>query len=274
MVKEPAAPSDNPKNVVNSVGKTFSVLQAFQPENPVMTVSEVAAAAGLDRGTAFRLLHTLASLGYLRSVPGKRFRLALKCLDLGYSALASHELWDNAAPLLEDCVPEIVDAASLGVLDGNDIIYLKRYDALVGRHRVDARPGRKVSNHAAALGHAVLAWLPEDRQIEILESQPRIKLSERTLTELPELLERLRQVKAQGYAASDGENAYGLRTVAVPILDESGAPVAGVSLTVDATRMTMTELIDTALPRAFSISAELSRAITNLSGTEAGLISA
>ncbi|MEA5457015.1 IclR family transcriptional regulator C-terminal domain-containing protein [Sinomonas sp. JGH33] len=269
MTKE-ASPSENPKNVVNSVGKAFSVLQAFRPEQPVMSVSEVAAGAGLDRGTAFRLLHTLASLGYVRTVPGKRFRLALKCLDLGYSALASHELWDHAGPLLEECVPEVADAASLAVVDGNDIVYLKRYDTPLGRHRADARPGRKVSNHAAALAHAILAWMPEEKQIELLESEPRIKFSEKTLTELPDLLARLKLVREQGYAASDGENAYGLRTVAVPILDTSNSPVAGVSLTVDAARMPMSDLIRDGVPKAKAISVELSKALTNYSGAAAG----
>jgi IclR family pca regulon transcriptional regulator len=90
----------------------------------------------------------------------------------------------------------------------------------------------------------MLAWLPEARQIEILESSERTKLSERTLTDLDALLERLRQVRSQGHAVSDGENAYGLRTVAVPVLDSGNVPVAGVSLTVDADRMSIDQLVE------------------------------
>jgi len=51
-----------------------------------------------------------------------------------------------------------------------------------------------------------------------------VKLSERTLIDLDELLDRLTQVRALGYATSDGENAYGLRTVAAPVLDTDGLP--------------------------------------------------
>src|SRR5215207_1376169 len=83
--------SDNPKNQVQSVAKAFAVLKAFGGDVPELTAAEVAARAGLDRGTAFRLIHTLVGLGYLRALPdgGRRFRLTLKCLELGHSVLAA-----------------------------------------------------------------------------------------------------------------------------------------------------------------------------------------
>lgn len=261
QAEEKPSPADNPKNVVNSVMKAFAVLNAFRPEQPVMTVSEIAGAGGLDRGTAFRLVHTLLALGYLSAVPVRKYRLTLKCLELGFMALSSHDLWAHAQPMLEGCVPELADAASLGVLDGADVLYLQRIDKGLARHNVDRRPGRRVRAYGAALGHAMLAFLPEAQQVRILESAERVKLSERTLTGLPELLQRLREVRERGYAVSDGENAYGLRTVAVPVCDAAGTPVAGVSLTVDANRMSVEQLVATAAPKAQAIASELSRAL-------------
>ena len=202
-VDKKPSPADNPKNVVNSVLKAFSVLHAFTPAQPEMTVSEIAAATGMDRGTTFRLIHTLVSLDYLRSVPVRKFRLTLKCLELGFLALSSQDLWVHAEPLLNGCVPDICDAASLGMLDGADVVYLQRVDKGLARHNVDRRPGRRVRAYGAALGHAILAFLPEPQQIQILESAERVKLSERTLTDLDALLKRLRQVRKQGYAVSD-----------------------------------------------------------------------
>lgn len=258
---EAAVAAANPKNVVNSVAKAFGVLQAFTPQQPAMTVSEVAASAGLDRGTSFRLLHTLVLLGYVAEVPGRRFRLTLKCLDLGFLALSSQDLWTHAQPLLRECVPGFVDAASVGMLEGADVVYLARADRGLGRYQIDRRPGHRIPAYGAALGHAMLAWLPQQRQMAVLESAPRLKLSERTLTGLDELLARLQEVRAQGYAVSDGENAYGFRTVAVPVLDAHGQAVAGVSLTVESHRLSVEQLITTALPRAYSIAAVLTRAV-------------
>ena len=261
-----ANPADNPKNVVNSVAKAFGVLHCFTAAQPSLTIPEIAAKCSIDRGTAFRLVHTLVSLGYLRSAAERRFRLTLKCLELGYVALSSQDLWWHAGPLLEECVPEYCDAASLGTLEGPDVVYLARAEQSLERYNLDRKPGRRVRAYGSALGHAMLAFMSLPRQVEVLASAERVKLSERTLTDLDDLLERLRQVREQGYATSDGENAYGLRTVAAPVFDLAGHPVAGISLTIDAQRMAMPEFVTLAKPRAQAIATELGRALQASSG--------
>jgi IclR family transcriptional regulator, pca regulon regulatory protein len=258
---------ENQKSTVQSAAKIFAVLCAFDPELPELTINDVAMRAGLDLGTAFRMIHTLVALGYLGAVPGtKRFRLALKCLELGFLPLSSQDLRAHAAPLLRELVPSVADAASLGTLDGPDVVYMERIHAGLARHDVDRRPGRRIRAYGAALGHAQLAFMPEPQQNRALESAERVKLSERTLTGLDELLERLRQVRAQGYAVSDGENAYGLRTVAAPVLDGTGAPVAGVSFTIDANRMPINEFIALARPHLLRVAKDLTNAVHHSAG--------
>src|SRR3954453_18548209 len=155
----PKIKADSPKNVVQSVAKAFAVLRAFDNGVPELTLSEVASRATLDRGTTFRLLKPLVDLGYVRPVPGsKRFRLGLKCLELGFSALAGHDLPDHAAPLLREVVPEIADAGSLGILERGEVIYLERVQAGTVRSGIDRRPGSRTGAYAAALGHAILAF--------------------------------------------------------------------------------------------------------------------
>lgn len=243
-------PNKNPKNHVASVGKAFAMLKSFTSEAFELTLSEVAARADLDRGTAFRLIQTLTELGYLQAVPqSRRFRLGVACLDLGYTVLSHGSLRTIVEPLLRDLVPEVGDAASLGILDGGDVIYLARVGAGLDRHKMDRRPGTRIPAYSAALGHAMLAHLGRNEQIERLESRPRVKLSERTLTDLDALLARLDQVKNKGHAVSDGENAYGLRTLATPILDAQGFVIAGLSVTVDAMRMDMPTFREQALPK-------------------------
>lgn len=252
------ADAKNPKNYVASVGKAFAVLKSFTSEAFELTLSEIAARADLDRGTAFRLIQTLIELGYLQAVPqSRRFRLGVACLDLGYTVLSHGALRPIVEPLLRDLVPAVGDAASLGILDGGDVVYLARIGAGLDRHKMDRRPGTRIPAYSAALGHVMLAHLARDEQIARLETRPRVKLSERTLTDLDALLARLDQVKKKGHAVSDGENAYGLRTLATPIFDAQGLVIGGLSVTVDAMRMEMSAFRDQALPRLMQVTAQV-----------------
>ena len=256
--RKPEASPKNPKNYVASVGKAFAVLRSFTSEAFELTLSEVAARADLDRGTAFRLIQTLIELGYLQPVPqSRRFRLGLACLDLGYTVLSHGSLRAIVEPLLRALVPEVGDAASLGILDGGDVIYLARVGAGLDRHKMDRRPGSRIPAYSAALGHVMLAHLARDEQIERLEARSRVKLSERTLTDLDALLARLDLVRKKGHAVSDGENAYGLRTLATPIFDAQGVVIGGLSVTIDAMRMDMPAFRDQALPRLMQVTRQV-----------------
>ncbi|WP_027543178.1 IclR family transcriptional regulator [Bradyrhizobium sp. WSM2254] len=256
--RKPEASPKNPKNYVASVGKAFAVLRSFTSEAFELTLSEVAARADLDRGTAFRLIQTLIELGYLQPVPqSRRFRLGLACLDLGYTVLSHGSLRAIVEPLLRGLVPDVGDAASLGILDGGDVIYLARVGAGLDRHKMDRRPGSRIPAYSAALGHVMLAHLARGEQIERLEARPRVKLSERTLTDLDALLARLDLVKKKGHAVSDGENAYGLRTLATPIFDAQGVVIGGLSVTIDAMRMDMPAFRDQALPRLMQVTRQV-----------------
>jgi IclR family pca regulon transcriptional regulator len=253
---------ENPKNTVQSVAKAFAVLKAFGPDCDELTITDVAARADLDRGTSFRLLHTLRDLGYVTGVPKtKRYRLTLKCLELGYTALSHADLKTVATPLLNDLVAEVADAASLGMIDDTDVVYVARVQGELGPRAINRRPGSRTAIYAAALGQAILAFDTPDNQRRVLERSERVKLSERTVTDLDQLLARLAEIKARGYAISDGENAYGLRTVAAPIFDQRGDAIAGISVTIRNERALMEAFVAEAVPRVLAATRELSEAI-------------
>ena len=250
------------KSVVQSAAKVFAVLQAFTVDGPELTITDIANRIETDRGTAFRLTHTLVSLGYLAGVPdSRRFRLTLKCLQFGYVALAAGGLKTQSKPLLREVVPDLADAASLGMLEGPDVVYLERAQTEMQRHDLQRRPGSRTGAYASALGHAILAWMPEDEARAVLASSERVKLSDRTLTDLPALCDRLAEVRARGYAIADGENAYGLRTIAAPVLQPGGSARAGVSLTVRSERMALDAFVDLAIPSLLRISGALTDAL-------------
>jgi IclR family transcriptional regulator, acetate operon repressor len=96
--------------------------------------------------------------------------------------------------------------------------------------RAIARPGGRVKMHCSGAGKAILAWMGEREVGRVLERHGLPRVTERTLATPRELKADLEQVRRRGYAVDDEEHAVGLRCVAAPILDEHGAPLAGISV--------------------------------------------
>lgn len=249
------------RSTVNSLIKGLNVLEAFTAERREMTLSEVAAATGLDPGTTFRMLNTLVSAGYVARNPGtKRFRLTLKVADLGFHAIGRTEIRELARPLLRSLVGELSEAASLGVLEGQDILYVERVRAGLARLGVDIRIGTTIPAAATVIGQAILAFLAvEDRERVFGAAHPSGTLAR---AEPPEaLLAALKQVRKDQYALGDSPFTAGIRVLAVPVLDADGYAVAAVSVAAPAARSTHDEFRGRTLLPVQAAARELARAL-------------
>ncbi len=255
------------KNTVQSLAKGFKVLQAFTATEPELTMAEVARKAGMDNATAFRFLGTLVNIGYVEKVEGsRRFRLSLKVLDLGFHAIARSDLRTHARPILRSLVGELNEAASIGVLDGSSVMYVERVQAGLTQLGVDVRIGSRVPVYSTAVGQAILAWLPRDTQLQVLRGQPLVKLTDTTITDLDALLARLEDIRATGYALSDGETVAGLYVLAVPVLDIDGIPVAALSVAAPAHRNSLQHFKDNTLDAVVAAAAQLAKSLQATGG--------
>ncbi|WP_439577305.1 IclR family transcriptional regulator [Elioraea sp.] len=272
FAKDDTAPVADPaeKNLVRSLAKGFAVLHAFTAERDELTLAEVAREAGVDNATAFRFLNTLVMLGYVARVPGtRRFRLTLRCLDLGFNAIARADLRLQARPILRDLVGAVNEAASIGVLDGVDVVYIERIQAGIARLGVDVRIGSRVPVYSSAIGRAILAYLPRETQIAVLDARPRERLTEATVTDRDALLAILERVREDGIAFSDQETVPGLRVLACPLLDADGVPLGGISVAAPALRMTAEDYLRQAGPPLIAAARALSRGLEAAGGTAA-----
>lgn len=256
------------KNLVQSVGKAFQVMEAFSAEEPELILADLARRAGLDNGTTFRLLNTLTLLGYVERVGDlKRFRLSLKCLDLGFNAIARSDIRTLARPLLREIVGKDVEAASLGILDGVEVAYIERIQAGLARLGVDVRIGSRVPIHSSALGLAILSRMSEETQREVLLRKKLQSMTPNTVTNIDELMERLKLIQAKGYALSDQETVSGLRVIAAPIVDIDGTAIAGVSAAAPVFGQSLQEFEDSVSRKIVDAAKKLSRAFQASGGS-------
>src|SRR3954447_9243919 len=145
---------------VEALARGLDVLSCFDEKRRRMTLTEVAAAAGLARPTARRLPLTLEELGYVRAGEGT-FTLTPKVLRLGMSYVGALGLWDIARPHLEDLVARTGESSSMAQLDGSDIVYVARVSVpkLIAL-RVEI--GTRFPAVQTSQGKVLLAALPPD----------------------------------------------------------------------------------------------------------------
>lgn len=263
----PLDPEEDGRSVVNSLAKGLRVLEAFSAERPELTLSEVAAIAKLDPGTAFRMLNTLVMLGYVSRVPdSRRFRLTLKVTDLGFHSIARADLREVARPILRSLVGEVNEAASLGVLDGADILYVERVRAGLIRIGVDIRIGTTIPAFWSTIGEAMLAYLPAAELARVLSIKPRPGVFPHKPMNKDEIMRNLRNVRENGYSLRDSYFGSGLRILAVPVLDVDKYPLAAVSVAVPQIKMSVKEFRARALAPLQRAAGDLARAV-QASGT-------
>lgn len=234
------------KEYVAGLEKGLAIIEAFGIRNGALTLTEAAGITGHTRASARRSLLTLLRLGYVES-DGKYFRLAPRVLRLGHAYLTSTSLSKLVQPILEAVSERTHESSSLAVLDGTDSVFVAR--AVTRRSLSDGLgQGSRLPAYCSATGRVLLAALPQDEAERLFKRMGRYKLTPRTMTELPELLALLDEVREQGYAVCNEELELGLLSMAVPIRNAAGRTVASMSLVGATARHTLEHMVAAFLP--------------------------
>ena len=224
--------------LVGSLLHGLAVLDMFGRDRMVIGIGEMARQLELHRSTASRLAATLAAAGYLEPADGPgRYRLATKLVTLGEVARSGADVRRAALEALRELVAEVGETGHLAILEGTDAVTVGLVD---GWHtvRMHSWVGKRSPAHCSSTGKALLAGLTAG---QLRERYPRPELEGRTahtITDRDRLEEQLARIRESGYAVDLEELEEGLSCVAAPVLDRSGAVVAGISLSGPTARIT------------------------------------
>jgi IclR family pca regulon transcriptional regulator len=238
---------DTPVEIVQSLVKGLVIIQAFNEQQPMMTLSEVANSTGFSRAASRRFLLTLVAEGYANK-EGNLFSLTAKILDLGFSYLSTQNIWQFGKPLMQQLVEQLNDSCSAAVLEGNDVVYVARVATTTRIMSIGLNVGTRLPAFATSLGRVLLAELTDSALNNFLNHCEIQKYTDHTSTDIPELVTLIKQVKKQGYSIVDEELEIGLTSVAVPVHDNRGNVVAALSISTHTSQMDTQHRLSTILP--------------------------
>ncbi len=244
---------------VRSLARGLAVIQAFGPARPSMTLTEVAAATGMTRASARRFLLTLEDLGFVAS-DGKHFSLTPQILRLGYAYLSSMDWWHTAQPFMEQVAHKVQESCSAAVLDGDEIVYVARVSAS-RIMSVNLSIGTRLPAYCTSLGRVLLAHRPAAWVDGYLARAALEKRAPRTMTDPDRLRAEIDKVRAQGFSVVDEELEAGVRSIAVPLYDRTGACIAALNIGGAAARAPVQRLLDVYLPLLREASGKINAAL-------------
>lgn len=211
--------------MIQSVERAAHILGVLGSGTPRLGVTEIADRVGLAKPTVHGLLRTLEKHDLVAQDPDTgKYSLGPGVLQLGNAYLDGSELRARSLLWAESLAQRAGEAVWVATLSGSRVIVLHhvfRPDNSVQILEV----GAAIPWHACAVGHAIVAHLPQAQRARALAGDL-APLTGRTKTSRAALGRVLAQVRRQGYAVEDQEATVGDAGVAAPILSRDGV-VAG-----------------------------------------------
>lgn len=216
---------------VQSLYKGLCILDEIIEASGPQKLSDIIRRFDMDRASAFRFLQTLEQLGFLRKdLTTKEYDVGGKLYYWASRLREKTRIIDTYHTTLERLAAITGQTTHLGLFV-NDRVLLADFahsDSIIAvRHVI----GGLEPLYSAAVGKAILAFLPQDRQEKLIKSLRFEKYTKNTIEDIDSLRINLVLVKQKGYAIDASEMHEGLTCIARPIFDSDGFPIASIGIT-------------------------------------------
>jgi IclR family KDG regulon transcriptional repressor len=229
---------------IRAVVRAAEIMELLAAADGGATLNELAAGAKLPKASAFRMLRTLEEVGFAeRVLNSERWRLGVRCLQLGQAYLEQVDLRREALPVMEQLRDELNETVHLAVLNDHlDVVYLEKLESTHAVGIMMSRVGRTAPAFCTGVGKALLAVHPGD-PAGLLEARGVLKrYTPNTIHDTDALRAELALVRERGFALDFEEHEPGVRCVAAAFASPAGGPAAAISVSGPASRMPKAEV--------------------------------
>jgi DNA-binding IclR family transcriptional regulator len=217
-----------------SVDRAISALEHLA-RHPDAGVSAVAAAIGVHKSTASRLLVALQQRDLVEPSPERgHYRLGTGVLRLAAGVGGRLDVSGQGAEVCAALAADVGETVNLAIRQGDVAVNVHQSEG-GGAVSVDSWVGRPTPLHATSSGKVLLAHAPEDVLEQVLGRLTRYTAT--TVTDPAVLTAQLEQALRDGFATTVGELEVGLNAVAAPVRRADGVVVAALSISAPAFRL-------------------------------------
>ena len=201
-------------------------------------LTPIGRATSLNKTTAFNLLASLVALGLVeQDAQTRKYRLGLRCLELGRQVQQRLQVSHLARPILVGLCRKTNETVNLGI---PGMLDFRVIDSFVGSRVSHGRANNdwRWMYHCTALGKAFLAGWDALMRQSIYDSCEFTGLTPNTVTDRDTLEGQLAGFRERGYATDLEEYEIGVNGVASWIVDGLGEVAAAISVSGHSSRLT------------------------------------
>ncbi|MGP5203138.1 IclR family transcriptional regulator [Psychrobacter aquimaris] len=209
--------NDNDRQFVTALGRGLIILAAFEHQER-LTHQQLCQMTNLPKATITRLIHTLITLGFLRTNEYGQYQLGSSAVRLSATAWSRHDMVAYAEPLLRQFASENEVSVNLATEVEGEM----RYHACCrspARLSVNLQVGSAVPIARTAIGRAFYAVSSQARQAMITSNLKENLSDEDYIHAQTALTQAAQHYEQYGYTVSDGEFSTDILAVAVGVYD-------------------------------------------------------
>ncbi len=222
---------------VQSVDRALTLIETLAEDDEGYRLTDLAVRTGLSTSTVHRLLTTLEKRRFVQfDRNGAIWHIGARSFTVGSTFARRRNFLTHAMPYLRRLRDQTRETANLAVVDDGSIIVLTRIESREIMRSL-TKVGGRVAMVASGVGKAVLATYSDEDVNAIIKQQGMPRLTEKSIVRPGELFKALQTIRQQGYAIDDEEARMGLRCVAAVVYDDCGEPLAAISVSGMASRI-------------------------------------
>jgi DNA-binding IclR family transcriptional regulator len=211
-----------------SLRRAFEVLELLATRSP-RGVTEIAAALGMQKSGASRLLKALSGWGYVvQDIKRGQYQSGPRVLALAEHHVQGDQLLRVSPPVMRELAQSTRASVHLAQVVADRMLVVAK-EASPETIQVASRVGGRITPHASAMGKVLLAGLGEQERAPFLKP-PLERFTEKTITEPERLARTLQEVRRRGFALESGEEHAGVGCIGVPILGRADCWIAALSV--------------------------------------------
>jgi IclR family acetate operon transcriptional repressor len=223
---------------VQSIHRALAILERLGACDDGLTLKEVARQVSLPPSSAHRILTTLQRQRFVRfDQATMSWSVGVQAFVVGNAFARSRDMVSLAAPFMRRLMTATGETVNFFMIDGSEVVCMAQVQSQQ-MVRAISRPGGAAEMHRSAAGKMILAHMNDDEAAALVERTGMARYTENTIVTPKALRSELAQIRQRGFSVDNEEFSIGLRCIAAPIHDETGAVHAAVSIAGPSSRIT------------------------------------